>query len=75
MRVTLRQEEALVYTLTFTVKRSCLVFVNVSSDIIRKVTVGYVGSSGPGLRNQKRPHIQGLYQELSRIMMTVMLRL
>ena len=47
---------------------------DVSSDIIRKVTVGYVaGSSGPGPQKSKRPHIQSCTKKLSRIMMTVML--
>ena len=47
---------ALVYTLTFTAKTFLFgPLSDVSSDIIRKVTVGYVaGSSGPGLRNPER---------------------
>jgi hypothetical protein len=47
---------ALVYTLTFTAKTFLFgPLSDVSGDIIRKVTVGYVaGSSGPGLRNPER---------------------
>jgi hypothetical protein len=47
---------ALVYTLTFTAKTFLFgPLSDVSGDIIRKVTIGYVaGSSGPGLRNPER---------------------
>ena len=55
MRVTLRQEEPCLYFNIHKLKRSCLVLCQMSRDIIRKVTVGYVaGSSGPGLRNPER---------------------
>ena len=47
---------ALVYTLTFTAKTFLFgPLSDVSGDIIKKVTVGYVsGSAGPGLRNPER---------------------
>ena len=47
---------ALVYTLTFTAKTFLFgPLFDVSGDIIKKVTVGYVsGSVGPGLRNPER---------------------
>ena len=47
---------ALVYTLSFTAKTFLFgPLSDVSGDIIKKVTVGYVsGSAGPGLRNPER---------------------
>lgn len=47
---------ALVYTLRFTAKTFLFgPLSDVSGDIVRKVTVGYIaGSSGPGLRNPER---------------------
>lgn len=47
---------SLVYTLTFTAKTFIFgPLTDVSNDIIRKVTVGYVaGSASPGLRNPER---------------------
>ena len=47
---------SLVYTLTFTAKTFLFApLTDVSNDIIRKVTVGYVaGSASPGLRNPER---------------------
>ena len=48
-RVTLRQEEFLVYTLTFTAQKYLFGPVtDITGDIIKKVTVGYVASSTDG---------------------------
>ena len=56
MRVTLKREEPCIYFDIYEAKTFLFgPLSDVSGDIIKKVTVGYVsGSAGPGLRNPER---------------------